>query len=114
VQADAFELDHIKQRVMAPAGAQQRRAVFMTSRIATLATAVVLSVGTTGAIALASKDSSSGPKGGAASGQYWPGKGCGDQNHDHQVSTDKPCPQDPTGGSGNAGNQGNGKNGKGH
>jgi hypothetical protein len=116
VHADAFELDQIKQRVIARRGAQPRRAAFMTSRIATFASVVVLGVGTTGAIAVASGGSPSGPTGGAASGQYWPGKGCGDRNHDHQP-TGKPCPPQAGGDNGNGGdhgNGGNGDNGNGH
>jgi hypothetical protein len=114
VHTDAFELDQIKQQIVARAGAQPRRAALMTSRIATFATVVVLGVGTTGAIALASKDSPHGPTGGAASGEYWPGKGCGDRNHDRQPPTGNPCPQDPSGSNGTAGNHGNGDNGNGH
>ncbi len=64
----------------------------MTSRIATFAAVAVLGVGTSGAIALAGKTSSAGPRGGAAVSQYWPGKGCGDRNHDHPPSTVDPCP----------------------
>lgn len=92
--ADAFELDQIKQRVMTRSGAQPRRAVFMTSRIASFASVVVLGVGTSGAIALAGHTSSHGPTGGAADSQYWPGKGCGDRNHDRPLpTTGNPCPQ---------------------
>ncbi len=63
----------------------------MTSRIASFATVVVLGVGTSGAIALAGKTDSAGPKGGAAESQYWPGKGCGDVNHDRLPPSDS-CP----------------------
>lgn len=65
----------------------------MTSKLATYLTVVILGVGTSGAIALASKDSPAGPKGGAATGQYQPGKGCGDTNHQRVVLPgQKPCP----------------------
>ncbi len=56
----------------------------MRSRIATVFTVLVLIGGTGGALALAGQDSSGGPVGGAASGQYKPGKGCGDKNHHHK------------------------------
>ncbi len=69
----------------------------MKSRIATLTSVLVLGVGTSGAIALAGHTSSHGPTGGAAEGQYWPGKDCGNQNHP-RFTPDKPCPQ-PNGGS---------------
>jgi hypothetical protein len=56
----------------------------MRSRIATVFTVLALLGGTGGAIALAGQGSSGGPAGGAASGQYKPGKGCGDKNHKHK------------------------------
>jgi hypothetical protein len=66
----------------------------MKSRIATVFTVLALAGGTGGAIAIAHSDSSGGPHGGAANGQYRPGKGCGDRNHHHTGShgRDRPCP----------------------
>lgn len=55
----------------------------MKSRIAAVATVLGLIGGTGGALAVANSGSHSGPNGGAASGQYRPGKGCGDKNHTH-------------------------------
>jgi hypothetical protein len=83
-QADPLQLDHIKQTVMARSSTQPQGSwTFMKSRIAAAASVVALLGGTGGAIAIAGTASSSGPNGGAASGQYKPGKGCGDKNHQH-------------------------------
>lgn len=72
----------------------------MKSRIATVFTVLALAGGTGGAIAIAHSDSSGGPRGGAASGEYKPGKGCGDKNHHHTGSHGKnrPCPDEAGGG----------------
>jgi hypothetical protein len=72
--ADPLQLDQIKQRVIARSLRQHRRLTFMKSRIATVATILGLLGGTGGAIAIAGGGSSSGPLGGAASGQYCNGK----------------------------------------
>jgi hypothetical protein len=94
-QADPVRLDQIKQQVIVRSAAQQRRPVFMRSRIATVLTVLALGGGTGGAIAIAHSGSSGGPGGGAASGQYRPGKGCGDRNHHHTGShgNKRPCPE---------------------
>jgi hypothetical protein len=92
-EADPLELDQIKQRVMARTGAPPRRVVFMKSRIATAVTALVLLTSTGGAIAFAGGVAPAGPKGGAATSQYRPGKGCGDRNHVHPSGDKKPCPK---------------------
>lgn len=55
----------------------------MKSRIASVFTVAALLGGTGGAIAIAGTGSSGGSNGGAASGEYKPGKGCGDKNHKH-------------------------------
>jgi hypothetical protein len=72
--ADSLQLDQIKQRVIARSFRQQRRLMFMKSRIATFATIVGLLGGTGGAIAIAGGGSSAGPLGGAAAAQYCNGK----------------------------------------
>jgi hypothetical protein len=56
----------------------------MRSRIATIVTMLALVAGTGGAIALGQGGSGGSAQGGAASGQYKPGKGCGDKNHRHK------------------------------
>lgn len=56
----------------------------MKARITTILTTALLVAGTGGAIALGESGSHSSPQGGAASGQYKPGKGCGDKNHKHK------------------------------
>ena len=87
--ADSLQLDQIKQRVIARSLRQQRRLMFMKSRIATFATILGLLGGTGGAIAIAGGGSSGGPLGGAASGQYCngkfhnPGKCKGHHKHHH-------------------------------
>jgi hypothetical protein len=105
-QLDPFDFDRIKQQVMARTRARPRRAGAMKSRLATFATVMCLGVGTSGAIAVACIGSPASASGGAAHGQYWPGKGCGDRNHDHNpFGWKQPCP----GGGGNGGGgQGNG------
>ena len=70
--------------------------MFMKSKIATAATLLALLGGTGGAIALAGTVSSSSPHGGAADGEYKPGKGCGDKNHEHERSDE--CKKPPPGG----------------
>jgi hypothetical protein len=55
----------------------------MKSRIATIATVLGLIAGTGGALAIANGGPHGGSNGGAASGEYKPGKGCGDKNHKH-------------------------------
>jgi hypothetical protein len=60
--------------------------MIMKSKIATAATLLALFGGTGGAIAVAGTASSSSSHGGAASGEYKPGKGCGDKNHQHERS----------------------------
>ena len=58
----------------------------MKSKLATMASLLVLVGGTGGAVAIAGTDNGNGNGGqnnGAAGGQYAPGKGCGDQNHTH-------------------------------
>jgi hypothetical protein len=65
----------------------------MKSRIATVLTIVGLAGGTGGALAIADAGGYPDWHGGAANGQYRPGKGCGDRHHDH------------TGPPGNPGNQ---------
>jgi hypothetical protein len=88
--ADPLQLDRLKQRLMAQSESRPRRLTFMKSRIATVLTVLGLVGGTGGALALAGTGSSGGPHGGAASGQYRPGKGCGDKNHHHSGSG---CPK---------------------
>ena|SRR5947209_8727494 len=56
----------------------------MRSRIATIVTMLALVAGTGGAIAVGQGGSGGSPQAGAASGQYKPGKGCGDKNHKHK------------------------------
>ena len=94
-QADPLRLDEIKRHVLARSAARQGRSAQMKSRIATIFTVLALAGGTGGAIAIAHSDSSGGPRGGAASGEYKPGKGCGDKNHHHTGSNgnDRPCPE---------------------
>jgi hypothetical protein len=53
----------------------------MRSRIASFLTVAALVGGTGGAIAVANQGGT--PNHGAASGEYKPGKGCGDKNHTH-------------------------------
>lgn len=55
----------------------------MKSRIATILTILGLAGGTGGALAIAAGGGPSGGTAGAASGEYKPGKGCGDRNHMH-------------------------------
>jgi hypothetical protein len=79
-----LELDQLKLRSMASAGAQsssagRMRGKSMRSRILTLALSALLIGGTTGG-AIAAGGASSSPN--AAKSQY-PGKGCGDDNHTH-------------------------------
>ena len=68
---------------------------FMKSRIASVVTVAALLGGTGGAIAVASHGTNS-PNNGAATGQYRPGKGCGDKNHIHTGAPGNPgntsCP----------------------
>jgi hypothetical protein len=87
-QADPLELDQIKRRVMARHSAGPPR--LMRSKLATVATLLALVGGTGGVAAIASSGGGNGPNGGAASGQYRPGKGCGDRNHIHPA--DNGCP----------------------
>lgn len=83
-QAEPFELDQIKRTAMARSSSKARGTVsFMKSRFATAFTLFALLGGTGGAIAVGASGSSSSSQGGAASGQYKPGKGCGDKNHTH-------------------------------
>jgi hypothetical protein len=56
----------------------------MRSRIAAVLTMLALVAGTGGAIALGQGGSGGSAQAGAASGQYKPGKGCGDKNHRHK------------------------------
>jgi hypothetical protein len=88
-EADPIELDQIKQRVLdRRSTTRPGRSTFMGSKIATVATLVALIAGTGGAVAVAGHGHS---KGSAASGEYRPGKGCGDRNHQHSG-----CPPNPT------------------
>jgi hypothetical protein len=80
-QSDPLQLDQIKQRVMSRSTGQRGRLAFMRSRIASLLTVAALVGGTGGAIAAATQGGT--PNHGAASGEYKPGKGCGDTNHQH-------------------------------
>lgn len=82
-QPDPLQLDQIKHRAMVHARSRRERQTFMRSRVATVLTILGLIGGTGGAVAIASHGAHSGPNGGAASGQYKPGKGCGDRNHTH-------------------------------
>jgi hypothetical protein len=83
VEADAFELDELKRRAMARSALRHGRQTLMKSRVATMLTIVGLAGGTGGALAVAAAGGHPGGNGGAASGQYKPGKGCGDKNHTH-------------------------------
>jgi hypothetical protein len=78
-----MELDQIKLRAMrgARGPVHGRRSSFMKSRIATLLTIAALTVGVGGTFAIASGGGDD--NGSAAKSQYKPGKGCGDQNHEH-------------------------------
>jgi hypothetical protein len=58
------------------------------SRLATIMTLVALVGGTGGALAVANSGSGNHGSGSAATGQYRPGHGCGDKNHQHT----KGCP----------------------
>jgi hypothetical protein len=55
----------------------------MKSRIATIMTVLGLAGATGGALAIAHGGGPPGGSPGAASGEYKPGKGCGDKNHNH-------------------------------
>lgn len=85
VRPTAAELDQIKLRAMRtartrPAG---QKGPLMRSRLATLLTIGVLTAGAGGTFAIAG-GGGNGDNGSAASGQYKPGKGCGDKNHTHE------------------------------
>ncbi|HLY49003.1 MAG TPA: hypothetical protein VKR21_07390 [Solirubrobacteraceae bacterium] len=94
IQPDPLQLDQVKQRVMARSAPDRGRLAFMRSRIASLLTVAALLGGTGGAIAVANQGGT--PNHGAASGEYKPGKGCGDKNHEHQGPPGNPgnnkCP----------------------
>jgi hypothetical protein len=70
-----------------------QRETFMKSRVTTVIAALALIGGSGGAVAIGGVGNK-GPHGGAAKGEYWPGKGCGDKNHQHrqQHGNIKPCP----------------------
>lgn len=91
-QLDPMHLDQVKQRVMARAG-NARRPIFMKSRLAMIVTTLALVGGSGGALAIAGVGNGQ-SQGGAAQGMYYPGKGCGDKNHQHQQTHGniKPCP----------------------
>jgi hypothetical protein len=78
-----LEYDGVKRRVRAESAARDRRPNLMRSRLAMAITTAVLLGGAGGAVAISSTDSHATVNGGAASGQYKPGKGCGDKNHTH-------------------------------
>jgi hypothetical protein len=84
-EADPIQLDQMKQRVIARVSSRHRRPSMMKHRLATLFTVLGLLGGTSGAIAIAGGDGhgNDGGHGGASSGEYKEGKGCGDKNHEH-------------------------------
>jgi hypothetical protein len=82
----------------------------MRSRIATIFTILGLAAGTGGAIAIANSDQGR-ANGGAAEGEYKPGKGCGDENHKHERSDE--CKKHHEGDEGGGGDEG-GDNGDHH
>ena len=90
-EADPVQLDQIKQRVIGRRSTTKPGRSSMRSRIATVATLLALVGGTGGALAVAHSDHDN-PYGGAGSGQYRPGKGCGDRHHHHHHHHHHWCP----------------------
>ena len=90
-QADPLELDRIKRSVMARGAGNPERWGFIKSRAATLTTVAALVGGTGGAIAIGATGSSSGPQGGAASGQYCGHKKCPPPPRCHQHNHHGKC-----------------------
>ncbi|MDP9347059.1 MAG: hypothetical protein M3P44_15375 [Actinomycetota bacterium] len=80
----AQELDQLKLRTTrrAQRSAVGQKGTFMRSRLATLLTVSLLTVGAGGTFAVA-HSGDNGNDGSAAKSQYKPGKGCGDKNHTH-------------------------------
>jgi hypothetical protein len=97
MEVDPLQLDRLKRRVLARHTSPRGRLSFMKTRIATALTIIGLAAGTGGALAIAAGGHGNG---GAANGQYRPGKGCGDRNHHHTGPPGNPgnnhCP--PTSG----------------
>lgn len=81
----AHERDQLKLRAMrrAQRPAIGRKGTVMRSRLATLLTVSLLTVGAGGTFAIAGSGGK-GDGGSAAKSQYKPGKGCGDKNHKHE------------------------------
>jgi hypothetical protein len=83
-EVSPLELDRIKLRAMSQASRQaspQRKGLVMRSKLVTmlLVLGLVVSGGSAGIIAGNGNDNN----GNGSSGQYKPGKGCGDDNHTH-------------------------------
>jgi hypothetical protein len=90
-EVTAVEMDRIKMRAMARATAAARKGhgMFRSRNFAALLAVLVMGVGTGGVIA---NNGNGGDNGSAAKGEYKPGKGCGDKNHQHARSDE--CKKD--------------------
>jgi hypothetical protein len=108
-EADPLQLDQIKLRARARLMSGRRRPSPMRSRLATIVTIIGLVGGTSGAVAVGSQGGGDGNGHGADHGQYRPGKGCGDKNHEHSRSNECKGGQ---GGQGGQGGKGGGDHGK--
>jgi hypothetical protein len=88
-EVSSLELDAIKRRARARAARGNAAPARARRAFSTAAVALALAVGLGGAFAIAGDGPPVGDllgqsNGSGASGQYKPGKGCGDPNHEHE------------------------------